>query len=151
MSPSGRSLTLTSAQSDRQLGWWFSCLARSYKYLLDDHGYRIDDVYIHFRGSGLAFRSHRFVIRLTYDQEGSQVGCDLYSAADYDAEQPRLVTAQHLLEVRAPDRVWAPPDTPWSRSQVEGVFESWAAGLREYAADVIAGRIPTGVSWETAW
>ncbi len=120
-----------------------------------DFGYRLDEVYLHFRGSSIRYVGRTFDLHIAYDPaDTGRVSAELWSREDLDAdvEHPRALAVNDVLRARNPSAVL--PDTRashLSQTDVRGAIATWATHLRELAPDVLNGAWPADVEVIYLW
>jgi len=135
-------------------GWWVRAVLSTFESIARDFGYEIEKVHMHFRGNFVWYRGGRYRIALELDRDSGSLTGELWILEDLGAlAHPRAISFASLLSTRAETDDWEPPDDPkaLTESSVRDVLEHWAAGLRTYAPDVLAGEIPAGVPWGRLW
>jgi hypothetical protein len=127
-----------------------SAVLDQFGYLERDFGYRVDGVFLHFRGSHVRFAGPVFDLVVSYDPEDTgRVYAELWVREDMASEvdHPRTVSLNAILAARQPSLVL--PDTRrphLERSEVLDAISVWSSAIRAYAPDVLRGLWPGGSS-----
>ena len=148
-------------------GWWVELVLREFSFLVDDYGYTLDEVYLHFKGYSVSFRGSTFRFVTGYDPEAAHfISAELWLVAalpgggaefntlpsDGRGFHPTVIDVNRLLQAR--DRSFPIPETMparLDRAHVTAAVATWARGLRKLAPDVLAGQWPEVVEYSHPW
>ena len=148
-------------------GWWVELVLREFAFLVDDYGYTLDEVYLHFKGYAVKFRGPVFRFVTEYDPEASHfIGAELWlvdglpgGGAEFNTPlldgrgyHPTVIDVNRLLLGRDPSFP-VPENLPvrLDRAYVTDAVATWSRGLRELAPDVLSGEWPEGVEFSHPW
>ena len=145
---------------DHVAGWWVELVLREFDFLVDDYGYALAKVFLHFKGYGVTFRGPVFEFTTGYDPEATHsIDAKLRLVADPPRDgakvgsgRPTVIDVNRLLLARDPS--FPIPETMparLDRAHVADAVATWARGLRELAPDVLAGGWPEGVEYSHPW
>jgi hypothetical protein len=143
----------------RENGWWVRLVLDSFRYLETDYGYSLAEVQMHFKGNFIRYRGPVFEFVTEYDPHATRsVGAELWLVADLDRDgpsepvaYPRVIDVNRLLRARKPEFPLLETRPPHlDRDIVSKAVAMWAYGLREAAADVLAGAWPNDVAIQTS-
>lgn len=143
------------ALADGTNGWWIADVLAAFDYLEPEFDYRLDEVYLHFRGSHVRYAGPVFDLYVSYDPEDTgRIRVELWSREDLlsDVEHPRALAINDVIQARDP--LAALPDTRASdlpQADVRRAITTWAAQLRKVAPDVLGGTWPAGVPVLHLW
>lgn len=142
-------MTLEEAARDRHIGWLFRAIDRSFRYLVDDFGFRVTDVVIHHESSFATYRRGNFAVIVEYTPDSRDIRCSLTMFPDAAGAAPASMEAWDLLASLEPESDWSPwPRNRGEESRVEELVSRWAEGLRRLAPDVLRGDdLPAGRSF----
>lgn len=126
---------------------WRTSVTDSFGYLVTEFGYTTPDIQMHFRGNLIQHVGPTYTLRNMLDTETGWIDCHLV----YDTDSTLFeLPIWRLLETRVGQRGWRPPpigsfiDAPLVRS----LIPMWASGLKEHAADVLAGGDPRTTTFD---
>ncbi len=126
-----------------------------FHYIETDFGYRVDEVFLHFRGSHVRFAGDVFDLVVGYDpQDTGRMHAELWSRVDFASEvdHPRALALNDVLAVRDPSATLPDPlRGNFERSEVLSAISTWARLLRVQAPDVLRGVWPEGVPITYLW
>ncbi len=130
---------LEEALRDKHVGWFVQATTESFGFLVNELGYRLEEVYLHFQGTFVSYRAGRREVVIEYQPDARNVMCHVRFRSDGVAGGGRSVAISDLLASRDPLTEWsAPPrNRGLDQKQVVYLVASWAKGLRRLAPDVL--------------
>ena len=124
--------------------WWIETILTDFAFLEREYTYRLDEIFLHFRGDAVRYRGPTWSVRAQYDPDGDYIGLNLMWTADLDRLRAiRMIDVPRLLASRAPDTDWLPTvPPPLNEALIRSMFHLWSEGLRSLCGDILAGDLP---------
>ena len=129
---------------------WVDAVEREFAFLVSEFGFSGPDVELHFRGNVVKFQRPLFSVEVELHEDTRFLGCELWFTA---TDPPLVLPVWRLLELRAGVGEWRPPqgDAVLDPTAVARYVQKVARGLRDHAADVLAGSVPADIHMDRAW
>ena len=133
----GLEAQLEAARQDEDW-WWVEAVLAEFDFLVSDFGYRLKDVFLHFRGDSVTYEGSVWSLVIGYDPEFASASAELWRTGAGE-DPPPSYPIPRLLARRAPDIDWQEHNDSLPPELVRVLLARWASGLKLYAADVFRG------------